>query len=115
MFLRARPKNYDRAARLTENLFGDRAEKQLAHAPSSVCADDEEIGSFSPDDLLQFRPQLAVPNDEFVLNASKDAGSNERVLQLRRLARYCLFTGSNGTRTGDRQTQRGHYVRQAKS
>ena len=68
---------------LTENLFCNGAEKQLGYAVSSVCADDEEIRALLSDDLSQFRPQFTLPNDEFVLNASKSPGLNQRVLQIR--------------------------------
>jgi hypothetical protein len=55
---------------MTEDLFRNGAEEQLAYAVSSVCADDEEISALLSDDLSQFRPQFTLPNDEFVLNAS---------------------------------------------
>ena len=60
------------------------------------------------------RSQFTLPNDEFVLNASKGPALSQRVLQIRGFARYCLFTGSNCTRTCHSQTQGRHYVRQAK-
>jgi hypothetical protein len=86
--------------------------KTACYAVSSVCADHEEICALLSDDLLQSGPQFTLPNDEFVLNASKSPGLNQRVLQIRGLARYCLFTGSNCTRTCHSQTQGGHHVRQ---
>jgi len=99
------PKDQDWTICLTEDLFCNGAEKKLGYAVSPVCADDEEICALLSDDLSQFRPQFTLPNDEFVLNASKSPGSNQRVLQIRGLARYCLFTGSNCTRTCHSQTQ----------
>ena len=108
------PKGQDWTICLTENLLCNGAEQELAYAVSSVCADDEEICALLSDDLSQFWPQFTLPNDEFVLNASKSPGLNQRVFQIRGLARYCLFTGSNCTRTCHSQTQGGHHVRQAK-
>jgi hypothetical protein len=108
-----RPENQDWAVCLTEYLFRYGAEKQLAHASSSMCANDEKVGVLLPDDLTEFWPQLAVPNDEFVLNAAEGAGSSEPTLQVRGFARYYLLTSSNGTGTGDSKSQRGHHVRQA--
>jgi hypothetical protein len=93
------PKRQDWTRCLTENLFCARAEKQLGYAMPSVRADDEEICVLLSHDLSQFRPQFTLPNDEFVLNASESAGLNQRVLQIRGLARYCLFTGSNRGRS----------------
>ena len=42
---------------------------------------------------------VTLPNDEFVLNASKSSGSKERCLQLRGLAQYGILTGGDRTRT----------------
>jgi hypothetical protein len=109
-----RPKGQDRTICLTEDLLCHGAKKQLGYAVSSVCADDEEIRALLSDDLSQFRPQLTLPNDEFVLNASKSPGLNQLFLKIRGLARYCLFTGSNCIRTCHSRTQGGHHVRQAK-
>ena len=72
------PKGQDWTICLTENLLCNGAEKQLGHAVSSVGTDDEEICALLSDDLSQFWPQFTLPNDEFVLNASKSPGSNER-------------------------------------
>src|ERR1700693_2868865 len=94
-----RPKGQDRTICLTEDLSRNGTKKQLGYAVSSVCADDEEICALLSDDLSQFRPQFTLPNDEFVLDASKNSGLNQRVLQVRDLARYCLFTGSHCTKT----------------
>src|ERR1700693_4396853 len=80
-----------------------------------MCADDEEIRAFFSDDFSQFWPQFTLPNDEFVLNASKSPGSDERCLQLRGVAQHCLLTGRDCTRTCHGQTQGGHHVRQADS
>jgi hypothetical protein len=110
----ARSNGQDWTICLTEDLFCNGAEKQLGYAVSSVCADDEEICALLLNDLSQFRPQFTLPNSEFVLNASKSAGLNQRVLQIRGLARHCLFTGGDCTRTCHSQTQGGHDVRQAK-
>ena len=65
-----RPDGQDRTICMTEDLFRNRAEEHLANAFSTMRADDEEISALLPDDLSQFRPQLTLPNDEFVLNAS---------------------------------------------
>jgi hypothetical protein len=110
-----RSKGQDRAIRLTENLFCNGAEKQLADAASSVCAYENKIGALSSNDLSQFRPQFTLPNNEFVLNATKSPGSNERRLQLGGFPQRCLLRGGDCTRTYHGQTKGGHHVRQAKS
>jgi hypothetical protein len=109
-----RPNGQDRTTCMTKDVFRDGAEEQLAYAVSSVCADDQEIRALLSDDLSQFRPQFTLPNDEFVRNSSKRSVLNQRLLQIRGIARYSLFTGSNCTRTRHGQTQGGHYMRQAK-
>jgi hypothetical protein len=109
--IRARPECYNRAACLTENLFRNGAEEELARSLSSPCAKDKEIDIFLLDDLSQFRPDFAATHDEFVSNADESATPNKRILQPRSISQNRLFAGGNGSRTRYGQTQGGNHMR----